>query len=182
MNTSFTIRNATASDAANLAKIGAECFYETYVADNTPADMELHLKRTFSESLQAQELAHSTNHCLLLYHAAELAGYCLLGLNAPPAIVTGPNPMEIRRFYLQKRWHGHGGAQQLMQAALASARAGAHQTVWLGAFAKNMRAIAFYKRFGFVDVGTGTFMLGTSAQDDRIFALDLTHQTPVSLD
>jgi len=180
MKTSFTIRTATASDAESLAKIGAECFYETYLADNTPADMELHLKRTFSESLQAQELAHSTNHCLLLYHLAELAGYCLMGLSAPPAIVTGPKPIEIRRFYLQKRWHGLGGAQQLMHAAIEFARDSGHKTVWLGAFAKNMRAIAFYKRFGFDDVGSGTFVLGTSAQDDRIFALDLTRNRSAS--
>jgi predicted N-acetyltransferase YhbS len=43
-----------------------------------------------------------------------------------------------------------------------------------------MRAIAFYKRFGFDDVGSGTFVLGTSAQDDRIFALDLTRNRSAS--
>jgi hypothetical protein len=35
---------------------------------------------------------------------------------------------------------------------------------------RNPRAIAFYHRWGFLDVGTTTFMLGHDLQTDRVMA------------
>ena len=33
-----------------------------------------------------------------------------------------------------------------------------------------LQAMAFYRRWGFTDVGTQTFMLGRDAQSDRVMA------------
>ena len=43
-------------------------------------------------------------------------------------------------------------------------------TIWLGVWEHNARAIAFYRRWGFADVGTTDFMLGRDRQTDRIMA------------
>jgi ribosomal protein S18 acetylase RimI-like enzyme len=47
-------------------------------------------------------------------------------------------------------------------------------TLWLGVWEHNDRAIEFYKRQGFVDVGQHDFWLGKDRQIDRIMQLTLT--------
>ena len=83
------------------------------------------------------------------------------------------HPIELARFYLDATFHGHGFAQQLMAAALDEARRRSAGTVWLGVWEKNLRTTAFYRKAGFIDVGSRTFMLGSDAQTDRLMALTL---------
>ena len=55
-----------------------------------------------------------------------------------------------------------------MRAVLAEAEAAGTATVWLGVWERNPRAIAFYHKWGFVDVGTQKFHLGADVQTDRL--------------
>ena len=61
-----------------------------------------------------------------------------------------------------------------MAAVFAAARARGAQTVWLGVWEHNARAIAFYHKHGFEDVGSHEFVLGTDHQIDRLMARPLT--------
>jgi ribosomal protein S18 acetylase RimI-like enzyme len=70
--------------------------------------------------------------------------------------------------------HGRGVARQLMAAVFAAARGRSAQTLWLGVWEKNLRALAFYRKFGFVDVGSHQFVLGTDVQTDRLMVRDIT--------
>ena len=53
------------------------------------------------------------------------------------------------------------------------AQAEGFQTLWLGVWEFNTRAIEFYHRQGFVDVGNKEFMLGSELQTDLIMQLDM---------
>jgi ribosomal protein S18 acetylase RimI-like enzyme len=44
------------------------------------------------------------------------------------------------------------------------------RTLWLGVWERNPRAIAFYAKCGFVDVGEHAFIFGTEEQTDRVMA------------
>jgi ribosomal protein S18 acetylase RimI-like enzyme len=55
-----------------------------------------------------------------------------------------------------------------MQRCLEAAAERGHRSVWLGVWEHNPRAIAFYERWGFVDVGEKSFVLGTDRQTDRV--------------
>jgi ribosomal protein S18 acetylase RimI-like enzyme len=82
--------------------------------------------------------------------------------------VTGPHPIELWRFYLDAKWHGRGLAQELMTRVLESATELGAETLWLGVWERNPRAIAFYTKVGYIDVGAHTFVVGNDAQTDRI--------------
>ena len=45
--------------------------------------------------------------------------------------------------------------------------------LYLSVFVENDRAQAFYRRYGFVDVGRNAFRVGNHVDEDRIFRLDL---------
>lgn len=42
------------------------------------------------------------------------------------------------------------------------------QTLWLGVWERNPRAIAFYRKRGYRDVGTTFFFVGPDRQVDRV--------------
>jgi ribosomal protein S18 acetylase RimI-like enzyme len=42
--------------------------------------------------------------------------------------------------------------------------------MWLGVWERNPRAIRFYQKHGFVDIGAKEFRLGTDLQTDRVMS------------
>jgi len=70
-------------------------------------------------------------------------------------------------------WHGHGVAQELMTASIAEARRRRADAIWLGVWERNPRALAFYRRCGFVEVGDHVFPLGNDPQRDLVMVLAL---------
>ncbi|MFM8910840.1 MAG: GNAT family N-acetyltransferase [Gemmatimonadota bacterium] len=173
MNVVVTIRRATVADAAALAAFGAKSFADTFGAFHTPADLAMHLAEAFGVAQQTAELEDPATVTLFAEIDGALAGFTQVYAGAVPECVTGPAPIEIKRFYIDTPWHGQGVAQRLIDAAYALGRERRAQTVWLGVWEHNPRAIAFYRRQGFTQVGAHTFMVGTDATTDLLFARPL---------
>ena len=168
------VRSAGVPDAPWLADLGERTFRETYTAFNTPENMERYVAEHFSPALQAAELADPRYLTLVTEVEGQPAAYTQLGAGSAPACVTGPDPMEIIRFYVDRPWHGQGLAQELMRAAAAHARSAGARTLWLGVWERNPRAIAFYRKCGFTEVGTQTFVLGADRQRDLVLERSIT--------
>jgi ribosomal protein S18 acetylase RimI-like enzyme len=60
-----------------------------------------------------------------------------------------------------------------MRASIEWARNSGYESLWLGVWEHNHRAKAFYERWGFVPVGTETFLLGSDEQTDVLMHLVL---------
>jgi ribosomal protein S18 acetylase RimI-like enzyme len=165
---SCTIRRAVPADAGPLADLAARTFRDTFEADNTPEDMAEHLAKSYSPARQLAEIT-SPDIVTLVAVCDGLAAFAQLRRGTPPACVTSSQTFELWRFYVDKGWHGRGIARQLMQAVLTEAAA---EAVWLGVWERNPRAIAFYRKVGFVDVGAHEFRLGADVQTDRIMVRD----------
>ena len=136
----------------------------TYAADNRPEDIAEHLARSFGPAQQAREIGDPALVTLLAERDGALVGFAQLRWGAPPVAVTSRDAVEIQRFYVDRPWHRRGVAQALMGAALAEAGAAA----WLGVWERNPRAIAFYRKLGFVEVGSQEFLLGSDRQRDVV--------------
>ena len=172
------VRAAAVADAVPLSRLAASTFRETFERDNTPEDMERYLAEAFSPGLQAAEIDDPLGVMLLAECVgesgdAEMVGYAHLLSGPVPQAVTGPTPLELKRLYVVRAWHGRRVAQALMDAALIAARRRGAQTMWLGVWERNARALAFYTRYGFTRVGEHTFMLGDDAQTDWLFSRPL---------
>jgi GNAT superfamily N-acetyltransferase len=129
--------------------------------------MTAYLSSNFSDARQLAEINDPAMVTLLAEDGTGLIGYAQLRAGAPPACVPDLHAIELVRLYVDRTRHGSGSAHTLMQAALdaAASRAGA---IWLGVWEHNPRAIAFYVKWGFADVGSHTFQLGGDPQVDRI--------------
>jgi ribosomal protein S18 acetylase RimI-like enzyme len=161
------IRRATARDAALLAELGARTFSETFGPDNTPEDIAAYLGAAFGPEKQAAELADPGATFLVADVEGVAAGYAQLRSGGTDG-VTGAKPIEVVRFYASKEWIGRGIGPALMGACLDEARRAGFQTLWLGVWERNVRAQAFYRKWGFSVVGAHVFQLGSDPQTDLL--------------
>jgi ribosomal protein S18 acetylase RimI-like enzyme len=171
------VRRADAADAVGLSEFAERIFRETFEANNDPGDMAAYLAEAFGADRQRAEIAEPEAIVLLAEDItgstgsnsdAPLAGYSHLTSGGAPDSVPGPDPLELKRFYIDRAWQGTGLAQMLMRATLDAAIAAGGRTLWLGVWEHNPRAIAFYRKFAFVEAGTHEFMLGRDRQTDLI--------------
>lgn len=166
-----TIRRAGPGDAAALAELAARVFGATFAASNDPDDLAEYLAGTFGAERQRAEIAAPGASTLLAFAGADgPVGFAQLRDGPPPDCVATPGPVEIWRFYVDHAWHGRGLAGRLMRAALDDVAARGGGSAWLGVWEHNERAIAFYRKWGFADVGSHEFRLGSDVQTDRIMA------------
>ena len=175
-----TVRKATIEDVTSLANIAEKTFRATFSADNSTEDMNLHCQKNFGESLQRRELLDQDTVTLLCEDGAVLAGFAqLCWKEVPSCLSAAESPGEIRRIYVLEDFHGRGAAQALMKASIAEMEVRKSEVVWLGVWEKNPRAIAFYKKLSFTEVGEHEFYLGNDRQRDIIMARGaLPHRPP----
>jgi ribosomal protein S18 acetylase RimI-like enzyme len=167
------IRKAGAGDAAALAGLAAVTFPLACPPGSSPEDIRIHLKRTLSEDRFAEYLADSKIAILVLEEGGQLDGYTLLvdrqatdpdvlrALSAQPSV-------ELSKCYVHPDHHGRGAASALMLASLDWAADQGAAGVWLGVNSENAKAIRFYEKSGFTRVGTKSFTLGDSVENDFI--------------
>lgn len=170
MSDQTRLRTALPADAERLAALAAQTFRDTFADDNSPEDMEAYVRAAFSPEFVRAELADGANAFLLAFasDAEQPAGYAKLRSGTVDPGVTGPNPIELQRLYVDRSALGHGIGAALLQACLESARSTGHRTLWLGVWERNARAISFYEKWGFETVGEHVFRLGSDEQRDLI--------------
>lgn len=164
----LTVRRADPSDAHQLSYIAEATFRATFGSVNTAEDMELYCENCFGEEVQKSEITNPDMHTLLCEAGGKLAGFTQLRWGAAPACVSASAPGEIQRLYVADQWHGKGVAQGLMRACIEEVTRRGSDAIWLGVWEHNLRAIAFYEKWGFVVVGDQAFPLGRDLQRDFV--------------
>lgn len=167
------VRHAKADDAVALATFAANSFRQAFAADNSEQHMREHIERTFRAELQAEEIADKNVSSLLAVDGEQLLAYAQVRFSTPPDFIRVDSPVELHRFYVDKSVHGSGIAQLLMQSVMADASSRCATHLWLGVWEANPRAIRFYQKCGFDDVGCQDFYLGTDCQTDRVLLAEV---------
>lgn len=164
------IRAAGTADARTLAALAEQTFRNTFASENSIQDMEAYVRASLSLASVHAELADAANTFLLAFIGAaeQPVGYAKLRPGSLDPCVTGPDPVELQRLYVDHRAIGHGIGASLMQASLDAARAAGWRTLWLGVWERNAQAIRFYERWGLTAVGDHVFRLGSDDQRDLI--------------
>jgi diamine N-acetyltransferase len=165
-----TIHPATAEDAAPLAAFAAQAFTDTYRELSDAQEIADYVAEHFRPGIMAGVIGDPACSTLLLRVGGELAGYAILKAEPAPACVTQRLPLKLWRLYLGAGFIGQGLGARLMAAVHAEARRRGAQTLWLGVYDRNLRAVRFYERFGFAKVGGQEFLFGGQIYIDPVYA------------
>ena len=174
----MVIVRGTVEDAAELAEFAARTFADTFAADNNPEDLQTHLEANYGIAQQSAELADPNVTTLLARLDGTLMAYAQVRRSAPPSCVTHESPIELHRFYLDHKTHGTGLASSLMLEAHRAVHEFGGRHIWLGVWERNARAIAYYKKAKFVDVGSQFYMVGPDKQVDRVLVASVSLESP----
>ena len=172
------IRKAVADDAGKLAELAAVTFPLACPPGSSPEDIAAHLTNTLSERHFRAYLSDPEVSILVIDNEGALRGYSLL-VDRPaqdPEVASALSILpsaELSKCYVHPDHHGLGAAAELMRASLASAAAAGAAGIWLGVNSENARAIRFYEKSGFRQVGTKSFQLGTAVEHDFVMEREL---------
>lgn len=170
------IRYGIPEDAAMLAKIGAKTFYDAYIEDINADDLQTFVNETFSTEIQLKELTDTNSIFLIVEVDNNIAGYAKLTINAINEYIKGTRTLEVSRIYLLQGYIGRGIGKELMARAAQEAKERDCDSIWLGVWDKNQKAISFYEKIGFRKMGTHPFEFGDEKHNDLIMEMSMTDQ------
>jgi ribosomal protein S18 acetylase RimI-like enzyme len=170
---SITYRTPGPADAAPLAEMARDAFLETFGPLYAPGDLDSFLETTFGPTgLPAQVSDPAYTIRIAVDAAGSIAGFAKLAAMGQP-VDHPPGSIELKQLYVLKRYHGAGVGPALMDWAIGVARSRSAPALYLSVYAENWRALAFYRRIGFVQVGTAPFVVGDKIDIDPVMMLDL---------
>ena len=160
-------------DLQILRELSIRTYHETFAHLNTEEDMAAYLNCAFNEDRLIKELSDVNSEFYFLYCGEKLAGYLKLNEAPSQTDINDKESLEIERIYVSSEFQGEGLGGFLMEQAVAKAIERDKKYVWLGVWEKNERAIRFYRKNVFYEIGTHSFVMGEDVQTDYVMRKDL---------
>jgi len=168
------IRFATEDEAELIAELSRRTFYETFAAQNSKENMDMHMAQYYAVEKIRAELKDPFSIFFIAYDDNRLAGYAKMNEHIKEESKELESPIEIERIYAVKEMIGKGVGKKLMEKCLAIANEKNKKTVWLGVWESNKRAVEFYTRWGFEKFSEHNFPVGNDPQRDWLMKRSLT--------
>lgn len=168
------IKKIAANNLDELQKISRQTFYETFAGNNSEENMAKFLNEAYASEKLLAELEDEHTEFYFATSGGQVIGYLKLNFAQAQTELKDGNGLEIERIYVAKEFLGKSVGQMLYAKAMDVAKKAGCQYIWLGVWEENQRAIAFYKKNGFVAFDQHVFMLGDDRQIDIMMKLDLT--------
>lgn len=153
----FQLRPGRASDAQTIAALATQVFLDTYATEGVRPDLAREAFTEYSVEAFSARLGEATRSFVVAESAGGLVGFAEVLASPLDAPAGGVRGAQLVRLYVQPRVQGSGLGRALIDAAERLAANRSLEALWLIAWEGNARAIAFYKRLEYTDVGADTY-------------------------
>jgi len=163
-------RKADCDDAEALSYLGAATFLASFAFDHPGKPLIEHLKAEHSVEYYMAKLADPAVDIVIgETPLGAPVGYVMLVPPEHPDLQQ-PGDWELKRIYLLGPWQGGGNGRALLQQAFDVATTRDAKRLILAVYESNKRAMAFYERAGFTQIGETIFMVGDTPFRDMVYA------------
>ena len=169
----INIEKIDQSNLNELQIIGKQTFFESYSNENAKEDMDAYMAEKFSLEQLSNEISNPNSEFYFAKIEKEAIGYLKLNFGQAQTEENNNDSVEIERIYILKQYQGKKVGQVLSNFALEKAKRENALYVWLGVWEKNLKAIRFYEKNGFVAYDKHIFILGNEIQTDIMMKLEL---------
>lgn len=167
-------RRASLDDVEELAAFGSQSFVDAYADLCAPGSLALHVLRTYGPERQRAELLEAGTWAVLGEREGELVAAALLRKRNAPAELPGDIEWgEIVRFCVAMPYWRTGVSSGLMRATIRSMLSEGVGGAWLQIWEHGYRAVRFYRKWGFLQVGETGVQLGPTRLRNLIMARSL---------
>ena len=161
------IRKAEMDDARLVSVLGGVTFYEAYYEQDTPVDMARYVVESFNPEVIAAEIDDPANEFYIPLLNEKAVGYAKL-ITGTTAEGIDDGGIELKRIYVLERVWGTGVGERLLKFCIEKAKERGFKFIWLGVWEENARALKFYSKHGFNQVGTVTFPYGDTVGINKV--------------
>lgn len=153
-------------DVATLRELAVETFIETFGQENKEEDLQAYFATDLSLETLSKELANpESQHYFLLLNDLPI-GFLKVNQGSAQTEQELANAFEVQRIYIKKEYQGNGLGKQLFEFALDLAERSGCDWVWLGVWEHNLKAQAFYAKYGFEKFSQHQFLVGDKVDTD----------------
>ena len=169
----ISVKRVDNNELHDLQQLSTKTFYEAFAAFNCEKHMQAYLRESLSLSQLTAEWKHPESFFYFAKINRKIVGYIKINWGAAQTEKTLTNALEIERIYVIQQFQGNKIGQKLFEHALSIAQDMKMESIWLGVWEENVRAMKFYEKNGFVRFGTHSFMLGSDEQIDLLLIKEL---------
>lgn len=168
----YTIRKANLSDALNLTVLKQQVWISTYAVDGIREEFSKYVSETFTPDSTTRIIENPNNIVLVAEKDNHLIGCTEINLLSLCPEQTYKNSPEVTVLYVLERFQGIGLGKELLNKCIDELGSLGYKSVWLTVYHQNLKAIKFYERNRFVNVGRTDFEMGGNKYPNEIMFYD----------
>jgi ribosomal protein S18 acetylase RimI-like enzyme len=168
------IQKAKTEDLEVIALLGRLTWAEShgqYIDDKN--DIPKYLNENFSISKTNQNIKNSNIHYYIIYVDDLPAGYAKIVVNKSQENIESRNNCQLERIFILNEFIPLKIGQKLMSFVEEQAKNLQLDTMWLSVYIKNIRAIRFYERNDYKNVGELNFSVNEKLYENIVFSKTL---------
>lgn len=171
----ITCRAAVAGDALCLGVLSTQVFLDTYAVQGIRPAVAREVLARHSVAAYEALLADAGVTILVAECAGHLVGFSQVvdGLGDPQ--VPSAAASELRRLYVQENFTGRGVGRDLLRQAEKAAAARGADMLWLTTWEGNARALQFYPRCGYEELGRTVYSIEGEDFPNHLFGKRVRH-------
>jgi ribosomal protein S18 acetylase RimI-like enzyme len=166
------IRKAEERDASSLAAVSIEVWLNTYLREGVSSFFADYVLSEFTAQKFRDSVGDPSQAIWVSENRIGIDGFVTVCSTATPPLANCSS-LEIATLYVQPRHHSSGRGAALLQRALDHCRSIGGERVWLKVNAENSRAIDFYIRHGFNNIGSTHFVIADRAYENFVMQADI---------
>lgn len=161
------IRIGEVKDSIDIAALSIQVWLDTYATKGIRKAISKYVLNEFTEKNIERKLRFDNQVYLLAIEDDHLIGYVSLNVKVTCPI-TGDEIPEIDKLYVQESFTGKGKGSDLLESALSYCKSKGHKKLWLTVFHENKRALKFYEKHDFKEIGLTYFELESEKHKNHV--------------
>ena len=165
------IKKATIKDTEVLALLGRQTWAEShghYIEEKN--NLAKYLNENFSVAKTIENINNSKNIFYIIYVDEFPAGYAKIIVNENQEHVESNNSCRLERIFILNDFIPLKIGKQLLNFVEEQAKELSLDTMWLSVYIKNKRAIRFYEKNEYKNVGDYNFIVSEKKYKNIVFS------------
>lgn len=160
------IRKVELGDVENLTVLKQQVWIATYAVEGIRTELSSYVLSVFTVANQRKLLLDNNVVLFVAEINSHIVGCVEVKLYSGDAIAEGLP--EITVLYVLERFCGRGVGQKLLETAFNLLREKGYTSTWLSVLHTNKKALKFYDKNGFKDIGKIYFEMDGNKYENRV--------------
>jgi len=154
-----SIVKAGEKDFQLLSEIATLTFIESHGSSAKQEDINIYVTEKYNENIFKEELSDAKNIYHIIYYVHNPAGYSKIIFDTSYPNSKIKNIAKLERLYLLKEFYNLKLGSALFHCNIDLSKRNHQMGMWLYVWKENERAVNFYKKNGFVIIGSHDFKI-----------------------